>query len=136
MEKYTVESPEFNNSIDICETTDTNHADNINAGPKQIFENTICNKEKIDELNQSIEELENRSISDTEGINGLRLYNEKLQRYDSASKKWVDITGSGGTHVGNSPPSDTKLLWIDTGNGGISKYYNGTAWVPTKAVWG
>lgn len=132
MKEYTLEDnrePGFHNAIKVTETTDTNHADNINAGPKQIFENTVYNK-------KSIEELKNRSVSDVEGMNGIRLYGEKLQRYDSGSETWVDITGSGGTHIGESPPSDTKLLWIDTGSGGVSKYYNGTAWVPTKAVWG
>lgn len=33
-------------------------------------------------------------------------------------------------------PSNTKILWVDTGNGGITKYYNGSAWVATKAAWG
>lgn len=50
-------------------------------------------------------------------------------------KEDFDIKG-GGIHIGKAAPDDTGLLWIDTGNGGISKYYNGTVWVPTKAVWG
>lgn len=33
-------------------------------------------------------------------------------------------------------PANTKLLWIDTGNGGILKYHNGTAWTPVASVWG
>lgn len=33
-------------------------------------------------------------------------------------------------------PSDTKLGWIDTANGNILKYYNGSAWTPIGAVWG
>lgn len=33
-------------------------------------------------------------------------------------------------------PSNTKLLWIDTGNGGIMKYYNGSAWVAIASTWG
>lgn len=33
-------------------------------------------------------------------------------------------------------PSNTKLLWIDTGNGGIMKYYNGSAWVAVASTWG
>lgn len=35
-----------------------------------------------------------------------------------------------------SAPSDTGVLWIDTANGGITKYYNGSTWVATAAVWG
>lgn len=33
-------------------------------------------------------------------------------------------------------PTDTSLLWMDSGNGDIVKYYNGTAWVPVPATWG
>ena len=45
--------------------------------------------------------------------------------------------GSGSGFVAqSSSPSDTDMLWIDTGNGGILKYYNGSAWVATAAVWG
>ena len=68
------------------------------------------------------------------------------------------ITGSGGTEVttdesgniviksentsasayyqGTTAPTDTSILWIDTGNGGILKYYNGSAWTPVVGVWG
>ncbi len=34
-----------------------------------------------------------------------------------------------------APPSLT-VLWIDTANGNIPKYYNGSAWVPLVSVWG
>lgn len=33
-------------------------------------------------------------------------------------------------------PSDTSLLWMDSANGDIMKYYNGTAWAPQPSVWG
>lgn len=32
-------------------------------------------------------------------------------------------------------PADTDALWIDTGNGGIPKYFNSEAWVAVAAVW-
>jgi hypothetical protein len=43
-----------------------------------------------------------------------------------------------GVYVGTTAPSNTKALWIDTGNGGIAKYYDetATAWTTVKAVWG
>ena len=44
--------------------------------------------------------------------------------------------GSGGVVISASAPANTKAFWIDTGNGGIAKYYNGTAWVPIASVWG
>ena len=36
---------------------------------------------------------------------------------------------NGGHYIGTSPPSNTNLLWIDTSNSGILKYYDGTTWV-------
>jgi hypothetical protein len=43
-----------------------------------------------------------------------------------------------GVYVGTSAPSNLKALWIDTGNGGIAKYYDeaAKAWATVKAVWG
>lgn len=41
MKDYTVERPSFSKSIKVTETTDTNHANNINAAPKQLLENTL-----------------------------------------------------------------------------------------------
>lgn len=39
---------------------------------------------------------------------------------------------------GTEPPADTGLLWIDTANGGVMKYYDAAAaaWKKVKAVWG
>ena len=36
---------------------------------------------------------------------------------------------NGGHYIGASSPSNTNLLWIDTSNSGILKYYDGTTWV-------
>lgn len=35
-----------------------------------------------------------------------------------------------------SSPSDSSLLWIDSGNSNKMKYYNGSSWVPVPATWG
>lgn len=75
------------------------------------------------------------SINTANGAHGFRYYNEELQ-YKKGTI-WTTIeTGSGGSYVGTTAPADTELLWIDTGNGGVMKYHNGTSWVATKAVWG
>ncbi len=41
-------TPEFADSIQICETTDKGHADNINAAPKQLLENDLALKDEMD----------------------------------------------------------------------------------------
>lgn len=48
----------------------------------------------------------------------------------------AELGNAGGIHIGTSAPSSTSKLWIDTGNGGIAKYYNGSAWTTVKATWG
>ena len=50
-------------------------------------------------------------------------------------------SGSGGGlssayYVGATAPSDTGILWIDSGNSNVLKFYNGSAWVAVGAVWG
>lgn len=37
----------YSDSIPITETTDTNHASNINAGPMQLAQNTAANRREI-----------------------------------------------------------------------------------------
>ena len=59
----------------------------------------------------------------------------KLSGSDGSSYE-VSAGGTGGVAIGTSAPSDTGLAWIDTGNGGVLKYYNGSAWTTTKSVWG
>lgn len=41
-----------------------------------------------------------------------------------------------GVHIADTPPRNTKMLWVDTSEEGIVKYYNGVKWTPTKSVWG
>lgn len=43
-------------------------------------------------------------------------------------------SGGGGFVAQATAPEDTSLLWIDTSNNNIIKFYNGTAWTPTGAV--
>ena len=49
MKKYTVDpkTAAYSESIAITETTDTNHADNINQAPKQLMANTAENHRRI-----------------------------------------------------------------------------------------
>ena len=43
MKSYTVNEADavFSESVNITETTDTNHADSYNAAPENVFENTV-----------------------------------------------------------------------------------------------
>ncbi|MCI8564308.1 MAG: hypothetical protein HFH69_12495 [Lachnospiraceae bacterium] len=45
-----------------------------------------------------------------------------------------DVGNINGVHVGASAPEKTSLLWIDTTCGGVTKYYDGTNWMPTAIV--
>lgn len=48
------------------------------------------------------------------------------------------ISVSGGSKafsIGTTAPSDTNLLWIDTG-AGVTKYYTGSAWAALPVAWG
>lgn len=49
MKIYTKKNPVFNEEIMITETGDPGHADNINAAPKQILENTLANRKELRE---------------------------------------------------------------------------------------
>lgn len=47
MKDYTNSAPVFSESIKVLETSDTNHADNVNVTTKQIFQNTLSNRELL-----------------------------------------------------------------------------------------
>lgn len=48
MKAYKPSSATYKDNIPIVETTDTNHADNVNQAPKQLIENDIALKEQMD----------------------------------------------------------------------------------------
>lgn len=41
----------------------------------------------------------------------------------------------GGTHIGSTAPTNKNKTWIDTGNSGVHKYWNGTTWIPVRSTW-
>lgn len=47
MKDYTSSSPVFSDSIQVLETTDTNHADNFNRSTKQLLDNDLRLKNAI-----------------------------------------------------------------------------------------
>lgn len=50
MKDYTNIEPKFSESIRITETSDPAHADNINAAPIQLLQNTLSNRMLITKL--------------------------------------------------------------------------------------
>lgn len=48
----------------------------------------------------------------------------------------INTTTSKAYLAQSAAPTNVDLLWIDTGNGGILKYYNGSIWVSIPGVWG
>lgn len=54
MKSYTVSEPKFAKGITIPEPTDTNHADNINSGPKQLLQNTLVNRQDIEKAQENM----------------------------------------------------------------------------------
>ena len=77
----------------------------------------------------------NTQVNTEGGAHGFRYYQNELQYKNGSNWNTIEI-GAGGSYVGTTAPTNTELLWIDTGNSGVLKYYNGTSWVATKAVWG
>lgn len=47
----------------------------------------------------------------------------------------TDNLNSAGIHRGTSAPADTNMGWIDTGNSGVMKYWDGTKWTPIRSTW-
>ena len=54
MKTYTESDPKFSDSIQITETTDPAHSDNINAAPKQLLQNTLALRKQAGELNENL----------------------------------------------------------------------------------
>lgn len=56
MKTYKPVTHNFSEGVPIVETTDTNHADNINAAPKSLIENDLYLIEMIEDLGLSVED--------------------------------------------------------------------------------
>lgn len=54
MKDYTNENPIFSESIRVTETSDPAHADNINMGPIQVFQNTLFNRNSIEKIKKGM----------------------------------------------------------------------------------
>lgn len=54
MKDYQNDNAAFSSTIKILETTDDNHADNINVTTKQLLDNTVSNKKALDVTNRNL----------------------------------------------------------------------------------
>ena len=73
---------------------------------------------------------ENEIVSMANVNNRLEQANEEFESINQ------QISSLGGFVAGTEAPSNTKMLWIDTANNNLMKYYNGTQWVSISAAWG
>lgn len=48
----------------------------------------------------------------------------------------INNLSNGKVTVGTTAPTNKTGLWIDTGNGGVAKYNNGTDWIVVASTWG
>lgn len=73
----------------------------------------------------------------TEANNDIAAVDTKTQQNSAAiTQLQTQIGDLGGFQAGTTAPTKTNLLWIDTGNNNLLKYYNGSKWVPISAAWG
>ena len=70
MKEYTEQHPIFSESIPITETSDPAHADNVNAAPMQLLQNTLANRKEIEELKKGNNEVEFDDIGNGTDIPG------------------------------------------------------------------
>ena len=77
MKSYKVNEADavFSESVNITETTDTNHADNINAAPKVVFENTVALNREVKAIKKNMEEESGESIGYDNESSGLKAEN-------------------------------------------------------------
>ena len=77
MKSYKVNEADaiFSESVNITETTDTNHADNINAAPKTVFENTVALNREVKAIKKNMEEESGESIGYNNESSGLNAEN-------------------------------------------------------------
>lgn len=92
---------------------------------------------KVQKVEESLSTHSDTIASSSSGIHGIR-YDEStsLLMRKNQSGNWVEIETGGGFVAQASAPTKTNKLWIDTANGGIIKFHNGTSWVAVSAVWG
>lgn len=78
--------------------------------------------------------------TDNLGASTVQAAIDKVNKTVKDNKATTDkaIEAKSSIFVGDTAPAKTGGLWVDTGNYGITKYYNGSSWVPINSIpiWG
>ncbi len=66
------------------------------------------------------------------------LYQNRAPLDENGKVPEENLPVQGGLAAQDTAPENTRLGWIDTGSGGVLKYYDegAGAWKPVAAVWG
>ena len=83
--------------------------------------NNLTNKPSIPTVSTSVSSSSTTTAASSSAVKSA---------YDLANSKLSQVF-----YVGSSSPSNTKLLWIDTANGGVLKYYYNGSWKNVYSVW-
>lgn len=112
MKNYTNDSPYFSESVQILETTDTNHADNFNVSTKQLFENTLVLKKQCSENTDKLDGIDEGANNYTHPDSGVT-----AGTYNSVTvDKQGHVTGASNTAtvvISSTTPSNTNCLWVN-----------------------
>lgn len=112
----------------------------------KVEEASAIIEELLADLPSSWDDYLTKNATNNMGANGKITMSSSYSpsnNYDVTTKTYVDNAISTATAAivtdiyvaSNTSPSNTKLLWIDTANSNILKYYNGSAWTPVVVAW-
>ena len=99
----------------------------INNLAKTVSDNNAALTNAINQLSTKVDNQDNALSTTITQVN-----NSLTTKINDLNTKINNI----GTYiVPNTAPSKTNVLWIDTSNGGVLKYHNGSSWQNVYGVW-
>ncbi len=141
MISYTEKKPVFSESIQITEPADRAHADNINAAPKQLLQNTMANKTEIEKQAEKLKNL----LDVFYPVGSIYMSSDSRDPCEFMGGTWIPIKDTfllcaGGKYkAGSSGGSATKTVPLPvhrhgfTPAGSVSSTFSGTAASHTHA---
>lgn len=108
MKEYSVENPEFSETVQILEPTDSNHADNFNVATEMLYQNTLHNRDEIKELKKCVSDGKSALAS---AITGMGVSTSADDTFETMAENVESIT------------PDVEV------NGSVSGSWNGTTFV-------